>query len=245
MSIAKQIQFVNMIPAYNNGVANFPFEGVIATDYKFGAWNVQTPWAMEYYGSKSDEALSGFRRSNVRGYRFNATLTMDNSRENSKIRTNLLSKLASGYRRTAYTLLSIASSQNSTTIQLAGGSGFPTTDDIINNLYMYINSPTLTGTSHRIVDYNGATGVITLASTTFVPASAVLSIAVGIEHPTIVLFDIHGSATTFTDPDIVPCNVSNIDWVLSRNWTINTQPIVIQLESIELYQQIPDDYRLA
>jgi hypothetical protein len=243
MSIAKQIYFVNLIPAYNNGVANFPFEGSVGTDFKFKAWNVNVSWVMEYYGSTVDEALSGFKRSNVRGYRMKASLTLDNSTENSRIRT-LLNYFSAGFRRKAWQLLSSAVLQNSSTIALASGSGFPSTNDFFNGLYMYVSS-TLSGTAYRILDYDGSTGQLQLGSSASVPASSILSIAVGIEMPTIMLFDITGSATTSTDVDLVPCNVTNLSFLLNRQSTIHTQPMTIELESINLYQQIPDDYRIA
>lgn len=242
MSIAKQIQFVNLIPAYNNGVANFPFEGSISTDFKFKAWNVDVSWVMEYYGSPVDEALSGYKRSNVRGYRMKATLSLDNSTENSKIRT-LLNYFSAGFRRKAWQLLSAGFIQNSSTILLSGGSGFPTIVDFFNGLYMYV-SVSISGTSYRVVDYDGA-GTLTFSTAVSVPSSSILSMAVGIEMPTIMLFDITGSATTYNDVDLVPCNVTNLAFLLNRQSTIHTQPMTIELESINLYQQIPDDYRIA
>ena len=241
MSIARQVQFVNMIPAYNNGVANFPFEGSIGSDFKFKAWNVQTSWTMEYYGSKSDEALSGFRRSNVRGYRMNVTLTLDNSTENSKIR-DLINKMSAGFARKVWQASSPSYSQTSSTIQLEAGT-YPAVADYFNNLLAYVGT-TLTGTAFRVIDFTSG-GLLTLATTMTIGAFTPISFGLSTAFPSIVLFDIHGSATTYNDPDLVPCNIANIDWLLSRNWTINTQPISIQLESINLYQEIPDDYRFA
>jgi hypothetical protein len=61
----------------------------------------------------------------------------------------------------------------------------------------------------------------------------------------VILFDIEGTSTVYTDADLIPCVVVNNSYGLSRQSTIHQQRIAIEMNSVELYQNIPDSYLVA
>lgn len=237
MSITRQISVVNMIPAFYNGVGYFAFDGSVTSDYLFKAWNMTAEWTPEYYGSQTDIALSGRLRSNFRGYRLRVTLQLDNSTEASKIR-GLFNKFSAGYDRDFYALTTSGSATGGTSLTFT--SGAPAVADYFNGAII----SGLTGGDVVVTDYSAAR-VATLASArTWTDALAVTA-KIQPNFATLVLFDIEGTSTVYSDSDLIPCVVNTNGYGVSRESTINKQRISIELVSVELYKEIPDSYLIA
>lgn len=237
MSIARQISYVNMIPAFKNEAGYFSFEGSANSDFLYKAWNITAEWVPEFYGSPTDLALSGRLRSNFRGYRLKVTLQLDNSTESSKIRT-LFNYLSAGYDRTVYTGVTSGSGTAGTAVTLT--SAAPATADYFNGLIV----SGLTGGDVLVSDYSAAR-VLTIASARDWTDALSLTFKAQPNLPTVILFDIEGTSATYTDADLIPCVVVANNYGLIRQSTIHQQRISIELNSIELYQNIPDTYLIA
>ena len=237
MSIARQITTVNMIPSYNNGTAYFPFAGTINSDFLYKAWNLTAEWTPEFYGSATDLALSGRLRTNFRGYRLKVTMQLDNSTESSKIRT-LFNYLSAGYDRTVSTALTSGASGGSTSATLSGAS--PATA----NYFTGLIASGFNGGDVRITAYSVGR-VLTLAESRSWADGATITFKAQPNIPTVILFDIEGTSTVYTDSDLIPCVVVNNSYGLSRQSTIHQQRIAIEMNSIELYQNIPDTYLIG
>lgn len=236
MAISRQVQLVNMIPAIRNDAGYFAFQGTVNSDYLFKAWNVTAEWSPEFYGSAFDTALSGRVRSNFRGYRLKLSLQLDNSTEASKIRT-LFNTFSAGYDRLFYTVTANGAGSG-TALTLNGA---PSANDYFNGLLV----GNLTGGDAIATDYNGSTKVVTLSASRIWIDTQDVYIYAQPNFETIVLFDIEGTSTVYTDSDLIPCIVTGNNYGISRQSTIQQQRISIEMESVDLYQNIPDSYRIA
>jgi hypothetical protein len=236
MSITRQITVVNMIPAFFNGAGYFAFEGSVTSDYLFKAWNLTAEWTPEYYGGQVDQSLSGRLRSNFRGYRLKLTLQLDNSTESGKLR-NLFNRLSAGYDRDFYVVVANTTA-SSTSLVLT--SDAPSAND-------YFNGLLVTGLSANaiITDYVGSTRTATITPSRSWNSSDILTIKIQPNFSTLVLVDIEGTSSTYTDTDLIPCVVLANNYGVSRQSTIQQQRVGIELQSVELYKEIPDSYRIA
>jgi len=238
MSITRQVSVVNMIPAYNNGVGYFAFDGSATSKYLFKAWNVNAEWVPEFYGSETDVALSGRLRSNFRGYRLKASLQLDNSTEGNKI-LDLFNTLSRGYPRTVYPLVTNGTGAASLSLVLSASA--PNVNDYFNNLFI----SGLTGGDVVVTDYVGSTRTATLQSARTWATALAVSAVLKQNFATHILFDIEGTSATYTDADLIPCVVSSNNFSLARQSTIHQQRISIEVSSVELFKEIPDSYRVA
>jgi hypothetical protein len=238
MSITRQITVVNMIPAFFNGAGYFAFEGSVTSDYLFKAWNLTAEWTPEYYGGQVDQALSGRLRSNFRGYRLKLTLQLDNSTEADKIR-NLFNKFSGGYNRTFYSLVTNGSAGTA-----SGTVTFTSAAPAVSGYFTGVLLSGLTGGTTTVTNYTASrvaslAGLRTWTDALSVTASIQPNIA------TLILFDIEGTSSTYTDSDLIPCVVLANNYGVSRQSTIQQQRVGIELQSVELYKEIPDSYRIA
>jgi hypothetical protein len=227
-----------MIPAFYNGVGYFAFEGSATSDYLFKAWNLTAEWTPEYYGGQVDQALSGRLRSNFRGYRLKLTLQLDNSTEADKIRT-FFNLMSAGYDRTFYSVVTSGSAGSPST-SLTLSSAAPAVSGYFTGLLL----SGLTGGDTLITNYT-AGRVATISPARTWNGGVTITAKVQPNFSTLVLFDIEGTSSTYTDTDLIPCVVLANNYGVSRQSTIQQQRVGIELQSVELYKEIPDSYRIA
>jgi len=235
----KQVTHVNLVPAFENASGYFPFQGGITTDYKFKAWNVMAQWEPEFYGSPTEEALSGRKRSNFRGYRLKASIILDNSTESGDIQI-LFNKFSGGFDRLVWSTIFGATFSGVFNFQL--GALFPNINDSLNGT----TASGFNGTPSTaiVLDYTSAGLVSVDASVSGTNGNPVYFYAKP-NVETVVLFDINGTATTYNDSGLIPCNVINNNYGASRESTINKQRVGLELESIELFKEIPFTYLIS
>jgi hypothetical protein len=235
----RQTQFVNLIPAFENASGIFPFQGGIDTDYRFNAWNVMIQWEPEFFGNPTDEALSGKKRSNFRGYRMKATLSLDNTTQASGLRS-LFNKLSSGFDRLVW-----QSTHNATDAN-AGSTVVKTPAPNADHWLLGTTISGLGGTTTRtILSYANSTKTATWttpSAPTVANDPVYFFIKPNIE--TIVLFDPSGGSTTYTDSNIIACNAVSNNFGVARESTINKQRVSLELESIQLFRDIPALYEI-
>jgi hypothetical protein len=235
----RQVTHVNLVPAIENEAGYFPFQGSITTDFRFKAWNVVSQWEPEFYGSPTDEALSGKKRSNFRGYRLKVAISLDNSTESSVIMDNLFNKLSAGFDRLVWQTTFAATVGGTQTFVI--NAPFPSAPDWLNSL-MAVGF-TSVATSGRVTDYVASTQTVTLASggyDTLINNPVEFYARPNVD--TVVLFDVTGTATTYNDSKLIACNVINNNYGATRESTINKQMIGIELESVQLFANIPQAY---
>jgi hypothetical protein len=235
----RQEQFVNLIPAYENASGIYPFQGTITTDYKYKVWNMQSVWEPEFYGSVTDESLSGKKRSNFRGYRLKSTIVLDNSTESSGIRT-LFNKLSGGFDRLVWQTIFSATSGPATTFTIA--SPVPSANSwLIGTTASGMNS----SVESVVTSFVTGTATVTVADSVSVTDANAVYFYAKPNIETIILFDLTGGATAHTDATLIPCNVIANNYGSSRESTINQQRVGIELESVELYKDIPSQFLIT
>jgi len=234
----RQVTHVNLVPAIENASGYFPFQGGINTDYRFKAWNVMSQWEPEFYGSPTDEALSGKKRSNFRGYRLKVSIILDNSTESGNIQL-LFNKFSGGFDRLVWSTTFASSLAGTQNFPIAAP--FPPANDWLNSLFAvgFIGSQE----SEFVLDYVASTQVVTLVNgglTTSAGNDILFYARPNVE--TVILFDVTGTSSVYNATNLIPCNIINNNFGASRESTINKQRIALELESIGLYAQIPDNY---
>lgn len=234
----RQVQYVNLIPAFENASGIFPFQGGVDTDYKYKAWNVLINWDPEFFGNPTDEALSGKKRSNFRGYRMKATLSLDNTTQASGIRT-LFNKFSGGYDRVVWT------TQFNATAAGVSSSVLKDPAPSVNNWLIGTTASGFSGAVTKVVNnYIASTKTIYIDNTpnSDTTANDLVTFYAKPNIETIVLFDPTGGATTYSGVNVIACNVMTNMYGVSREFTINQQRVSLELESVELYKEIPSVY---
>jgi hypothetical protein len=235
----KQVSYVNLVPAFENEAGYFAFQGSVSVDYKFKAWNVMAQWEPEFYGSPTEEALSGKKRGNFRGYRLKVSIMLDNTLEANAVK-NLFNKFSGGFDRLVWQTIFSVNFTSQFSFQLGGS--YPSAND-------WLNGTTASGfngspSTAIVSDYTSAGLVSVGASVSGSDANFVYFYAKP-NVETIVLFDITGTATAYNDAALIPCNIINNNYGASRESTINKQKVGLELESIELFKEIPSVYLIS
>lgn len=239
----KQVEYVNIVPAFENLEGYFPFQGTINTDYRFKAWNVQSMWEPEFYGQPTEEALSGRKRGNFRGYRLKVSILLDNTTQASGIR-NLFNKFSGGFDRLVWETTFNATTTGVTNFVIA--SPAPSNDDWLNTLTAsgFTGSPT-TAIVNSGNGYDAGTQTVSVGDVVDTTATNPVYFYAKPDIETVVLFDVTGVSTTYTDTTLIPCNVVGNNYGASRESTINQQRVGLELESIELFKEIPSTYLIS
>lgn len=239
----RQVEYVNLVPSFENASGIFPFQGTINTDYKFKAWNVQSMWEPEFYGSPTDEALSGKKRGNFRGYRLKVTILLDNTTQASGVR-NLFNKFSGGFDRLVWQTTFNATASGVTNFVIDAPA--PSASSWLNGL----TASGLTGTPATVlVDAFG--GYDAGAQVVYVEDAVQTGIGNNVyfyakpDTETIVLFDVVGTSTAYTDTALIPCNMVGNNYGTTREATMNQQRVGLELESIELFKEIPSAYLIT
>lgn len=239
----KQVEYVNIVPAFENLDGYFPFQGAINSDFRFKAWNVQSMWEPEFYGSPTEEALSGKKRGNFRGYRLKVSILLDNTTQASGVR-NLFNKFSGGFDRLVWQATFNATTSGVTNFVIA--SPVPSNDDWLNTLTAsgFTGSPS-TAIVNSANGYDAGTQTVSVGDVVATNSGSPVYFYAKPDTETVVLFDVTGASTTYTDTNLIPCNVINDNYGTSREATINQQRIGIELESVELFKEIPSTYLIT
>lgn len=234
----RQELYVNLVPAYENASGIYPFQGTINTDYKYKVWNMQSVWEPEYYGSVTDESLSGKKRGNFRGYRLKSSIILDNTTQASGIRI-LFNKFSGGFDRLVWeSIFNVTSTGTSFVI----ASPVPSASSwLIGTTASGMNS----SVESVVTSFVTGTATVTVADSVSVTDSNAVYFYARPNVETIVLFDVTGGATAHTDGTLIPCNVVGNNYGTSRDATINQQRVGLELESIELYKDIPSQFLIV
>lgn len=235
----RQELYVNLIPAYENASGIFPFQGTINTDYKYKAWNMQSVWEPEFYGSVTDESLSGKKRGNFRGYRLKSSIILDNTLQASGIRI-LFNKFSGGFDRLVWETMFSATSGPATSFVIASPVP-PASSWLIGTTASGMNS----SVESVVTSFVTGTSTVTVADSVSVTDANPVYFYARPNIETIVLFDLTGGATAHTDATLIPCNVIGNNYGASRESTINQQRVGLELESIELYKEIPSQFLIT
>jgi len=181
-----------------------------------------------YEDSAFDKSVSGKLRSNIRGTRLSGSFNWNTSTEPSKIRA-LVKLLGISYKRTIY---SGTNTTTATTTSIQLGSGFPAITDYFNGQLVTIGatSPVL------VTDYTSA-GVVTLAESRTV-ANTDTALFQLFENQRVELqFSINAT-------DYYSIILSDYSLNLLYNFTIGTEPIFMQYQSIERLTEIPSEFEV-
>jgi hypothetical protein len=239
MATSKQVYQVK-IGAYVYKLGGYlPYTGQPAD---IDCWNIDISYEPDFLGDVSQQALTGYERGGTMGWRAIANVDLNNTRpaEATKILT-LLNLMQSQFNRLFYpdaasvSVVAGTVSLENRTVVITGG---VQTDNYYTGLDVYNITRAQT---RRVIDYVGSTRVATLDDEIASwDEDDDIQVYVPPAYPTII-----GLSPDTNGSNLEYYNIQGgSSFGITREFTVGTQSINIQLRGVERKQTIPDNVRI-
>ena len=238
MATSKQVYQVK-IGAYVYKLGGYlPYTGQPAD---IDCWNIDISYEPDFLGDVSQQALTGYERGGTMGWRAIANVDLNNTRpaEATKILT-LLNLMQSQFNRLFYpasgSVVAGTVSLENRTVVITGG---VQTDNYYTGLDVYNITQ---GETRRIIDYIGADRRAFLddSITGWQSGIDLIQVYVPPAYPTII-----GLSPDTNGSNLEYYNIQGgSSFGITREFTVGTQSINIQLRGVERKQTIPDNVRI-